>query len=334
MKRGLIYLFSLLCMLTLVTSCSDDEKSGANDAWKEISKEYSSSDLSLGLVSTSGNVTVNALSADKATFVLNNVVAGESSVSVDAALTKTDKGYAFEGESAGTTCKVKVSGSIEEGKLTMAINRTLTSALAGTLNLNFVPATGESLIAQAYAYFNTGNEQMDAMLNGMAAPMLGDLIAKKVESVAVDLGEDGSFSFSFKKVGDSDITVMPPTKLAEMIKSYLTWFEKDDVLYLAVHKDALTILSGLNILPEGFEISSIVNILSMEGDYYTVPVNTMKEGDAITLFLGKAMITKVWALLQPLISNIPDESIQSIVNVVGGVMNTAQDIKVGLVFKK
>ena len=26
MKKSLIYLFSLLCMLTLVTSCSDDEK--------------------------------------------------------------------------------------------------------------------------------------------------------------------------------------------------------------------------------------------------------------------------------------------------------------------
>ena len=26
MKKSLIYLFSLLCMLTLVTSCSDDER--------------------------------------------------------------------------------------------------------------------------------------------------------------------------------------------------------------------------------------------------------------------------------------------------------------------
>lgn len=334
MKKNLVYLCALLCVLTWFTSCSDEKKSGADNAWKEISKDYNASNLSLGLVSTSGSVTVNALSADKATLVLNNVVAGESSVSVDAALTKTDKGYAFEGESAGTTCKVKVSGSIEEGKLTMAMNRTLTSALAGTLNLNYLPAMGGSQMAQAYAYFNTGNEQMDAMLNGMAAPQLGSMIAGKVESVMVNLGEDGSFSFSFKKIGSSEATVMPPAKLAEMIKSYLTWFEKDDVLYLAVHKDALTILGGLNILPEGFELSSIVNILSLEGDYYTVPINAQKDGEAITLFLGKTMITKVWTLLQPLLSNISDETIQSIVNVVGGVMNTAQDIKVGLVFKK
>ena len=39
MKKSLIYLFSLLCMLTLVTSCSDDEKGGTDDAWKEISKD-------------------------------------------------------------------------------------------------------------------------------------------------------------------------------------------------------------------------------------------------------------------------------------------------------
>ena len=201
---------------------------------------------------------------------MNNVVAGESSVSVDATLTKTETGYAFEGESAATTCNVKVSGTIENGKLTAAISRTLTSALAGTMELNFIPSTGEGLMAQTYAYFNTGNEQMDAMLNGMAA----------------------------------------------------------------VHKDALTILGGLDILPEGMELESIVNILSLDGDFYTIPVNTIKEDNLVTVFLGKAMLTKVWALAKPLIEKIPDENLQSIVNVVGGVMDTAQDIKVGLVFKK
>lgn len=79
MKKSLIYLFSLLCMLTLVTSCSDDEKGGTDDAWKEISKDYTSDKLSIGTVSTSGTISVNAASADKATIILNNVVAGESS---------------------------------------------------------------------------------------------------------------------------------------------------------------------------------------------------------------------------------------------------------------
>lgn len=248
MKKSLIYLFSLLCMLTLVTSCSDDEKGGSDEALKEISKEYSSSDISLGAISTSGSITVNAISSDKATIVLKNVIAGEASVSVDAVLTKTDKGFAFEGESTATTCKVKVSGTIEDGKVNVAVNRTLTSALAGTLNLNYIPAPGgKGLMAQAHAHFNTGDAQMDGMLNGMAAPVVGQLIAKKVESVTVNLGEEGTFSFSFKKVGASEETVMPPAKLQEMIKSYLTWYEKENVLYLAVHKDALTILSGLNI---------------------------------------------------------------------------------------
>lgn len=41
MKKSLIYLFSLLCMLTLATSCSDDdEKGGTDEAWKELSKDY------------------------------------------------------------------------------------------------------------------------------------------------------------------------------------------------------------------------------------------------------------------------------------------------------
>ena len=337
MKKSLIYLFSLLCMLTLVTSCSDDEKGGTDDAWKEISKEYTSGITANGL-STSGTVNVNAASADKATIILNNMVAGESSVSVDATLKKTDTGYAFEGESTATTCNVKVSGTIElgandkEDKVNISINRTLTSALAGTMDLNFI--SGESLMAQTYFEINTGNTEQDAILKGMATSFLGQLIAQQVESVSVNLGEDGIFSFSFKKVGSSETTVMPPANLAAMINSYLTWFEKDDVLYLAVHKDALTILGGLDILPEGMELESIVNILSLDGDFYTIPVNTIKEDNLVTVFLGKAMITKVWALAKPLIEKIPDENLQSIVNVVGGVMDTAQDIKVGLVFKK
>ena len=334
MKKSLIYLFSLLCMLILVTSCSDDEKGGTDDAWKEISKDYTSDKLSIGTVSTSGTISVNAASADKATIILNNVVAGESSVSVDATLTKTDAGYAFEGESTATTCNVKVSGTIENGKLTAAISRTLTSALAGTLNLNYVPYMNGMQIAQAHAYFNTGDAQMDAMLNGMAAPVVGQLIAKEVESVTVNLGEEGTFSFSFKKVGASEETVMPPAKLQEMIKSYLTWYEKENVLYLAVHKDALTILSGLNILPENIDLETILGLLTVEGDYYTIPLQVKEEDGLTTIYLNKDILVKAWEVAKPLVGNIQDETIQSILAMVDQVMAKAKEIEFGLVFKK
>ncbi len=339
MKKSLIYLFSLLCMLTLVTSCSDDEKGGTDDAWKEISKEYTSG-ITVNGLSTSGTVNVNAASADKATIILNNMVAGESSVSVDATLKKTDTGYAFEGESTATTCNVKVSGTIElgandkEDKVNISINRTLTSALAGTLNLNYVPYMNDMQIAQAHAYFNTGDAQMDAMLNNMAAPVVGQLIAKEVESVTVNLGEEGTFSFSFKKVGASEETVMPPAKLQEMIKSYLTWYEKENVLYLAVHKDALTILSGLNILPENIDLETILGLLTVEGDYYTIPLQVKEEDGLTTIYLNKDILVKAWEVAKPLVGNIQDETIQSILAMVDQVMAKAKEIEFGLVFKK
>lgn len=335
MKKSLIYLFSLLCMLTLVTSCSDDEKGGTDDAWKEISKDYTSDKLSIGAVSTSGTISVNAASADKATIILNNVVAGESSVSVDATLKKTDAGYAFEGESTATTCNVKVSGTIENGKLTAAISRTLTSALAGTLNLNYIPAPGgKGLMAQAHAHFNTGDAQMDGMLNGMAAPVVGQLIAKEVESVTVNLGEEGTFSFSFKKVGASEETVMPPAKLQEMIKSYLTWYEKENVLYLAVHKDALTILSGLNILPENIDLETILGLLTVEGDYYTIPLQVKEEDGLIRIYLDKDILVKAWEVVKPFVDKIPGDNMQAILDMIDKVMASAKEIEVGLVFKK
>lgn len=329
MKKSLIYLFSLLCMLTLVTSCSDDEKGGTDDAWKEISKDYTSDKLSIGTVSTSGTISVNAASADKATIILNNVVAGESSVSVDATLTKTDAGYAFEGESTATTCNVKVSGTIENGKLTAAISRTLTSSLAGTLNLNYVPSN-DMQIAQAHARFNTGDAQMDAMLNNLATTFIGEKITKAVESVTVNLGEEGTFSFSFKKVGASEETVMPPAKLQEMIKSYLTWYEKENVLYLAVHKDALTILSGLNILPENIDLETILGLLTVEGDYYTIPLQVKEEDGLTTIYLNKDILVKAWEVAKPFVGKIPE----NILNTINVVIASAKEIEVGLVFKK
>lgn len=328
MKKSLIYLFSLLCMLTLATSCSDDEKGGTDDAWKEISKDYTSDKLSIGTVSTSGTISVNAVSADKATIILNNVVAGESSVSVDATLTKTDAGYAFEGESTATTCNVKVSGTIENGKLTAAISRTLTSSLTGTMDLNFI--SGESLMAQTYFEINTGNTEQDAILKGMATSFLGQLIAQQVESVSVELGEEGTFSFSFKKVGASEETVMPPAKLQEMIKSYLTWYEKENVLYLAVHKDALTILSGLNILPENIDLETILGLLTVEGDYYTIPLQVKEEDGLTTIYLNKDILVKAWEVAKPFVGKIPE----NILNTINVVMASAKEIEVGLVFKK
>lgn len=334
MKKSLIYLFSLLCMLTLVTSCSDDEKGGTDDAWKEISKDYTSDKLSIGTVSTSGTISVNAASADKATIILNNVVAGESSVSVDATLKKTDTGYAFEGESTATTCNVKVSGTIElgandkEDKVNISINRTLTSALAGTMDLNFI--SGESLMAQTYFEINTGNTEQDAILKGMATSFLGQLIAQQVESVSVELGEEGTFSFSFKKVGASEETVMPPAKLQEMIKSYLTWYEKENVLYLAVHKDALTILSGLNILPENIDLETILGLLTVEGDYYTIPLQVKEEDGLTTIYLNKDILVKAWEVAKPFVGKIPE----NILNTINVVMASAKEIEVGLVFKK
>lgn len=328
MKKSLIYLFSLLCMLTLVTSCSDDEKGGTDDAWKEISKDYTSDKLSIGTVSTSGTISVNAASADKATIILNNVVAGESSVSVDATLKKTDAGYAFEGESTATTCNVKVSGTIENGKLTAAISRTLTSSLTGTMDLNFI--SGESLMAQTYFEINTGNTEQDAILKGMATSFLGQLIAQQVESVSVELGGEGTFSFSFKKVGASEETVMPPAKLQEMIKSYLTWYEKENVLYLAVHKDALTILSGLNILPENIDLETILGLLTVEGDYYTIPLQVKEENGLTTIYLNKDILVKAWEVAKPFVGKIPE----NILNTINVVMASAKEIEFGLVFKK
>ena len=123
---------------------------------------------------------------------------------------------------------------------------------------------------------------------------------------------------------------MPPAKLQEMIKSYLTWYEKENVLYLAVHKDALTILSGLNILPENIDLETILGLLTVEGDYYTIPLQVKEEDGLTTIYLNKDILVKAWEVAKPFVGKIPE----NILNTINVVMASAKEIEVGLVFKK
>lgn len=48
MKKNLLYLFALICSVSLFTACSDDDEK-TDDSWKAVSATYSAETLKLKL---------------------------------------------------------------------------------------------------------------------------------------------------------------------------------------------------------------------------------------------------------------------------------------------
>ena len=51
MKKNLLYLFALICSVSLFTACSDDDEK-TDDSWKAVSATYSAETLKLSLDGT------------------------------------------------------------------------------------------------------------------------------------------------------------------------------------------------------------------------------------------------------------------------------------------
>ena len=111
MKKNLLYLFALICSVSLFTACSDDdEKQMTVEA---VSATYSAETLKLSLDGTEvsdQSVKVIANSAESASVVLTKLIPGEAEITVDAKMLKTGENYALEGENKTDLRTVSVKG--------------------------------------------------------------------------------------------------------------------------------------------------------------------------------------------------------------------------------
>lgn len=102
MKKNLLYLFALICSMSLFTACSDDDE---DTAWKEIPQieiPVGTDGVTLsvnGVTSSTGSVQMTVENGSKAVLNLNNVIPGYSKVPVDVDLQKqTDGSFRFAGQ--------------------------------------------------------------------------------------------------------------------------------------------------------------------------------------------------------------------------------------------
>lgn len=125
MKKNLLYLFTILCTLSFVTSCSDDDDDKALNAWKNLATEYSGSNLTLtvnGTAVTDKKIELDAISADSATIAMRELVAEVAYVGMGVKLTRNNTGYDISGSKNISGFVVSVTGKVtDDSKMTLAV---------------------------------------------------------------------------------------------------------------------------------------------------------------------------------------------------------------------
>lgn len=339
MKKNLWYLFTLLCSAGLFVACGDDEKQ-VDESWKSLSKTYQveANSITLSDVSLSGSeksVVIDAVSVEAATIKLTNIVPDAGEVSINATLTKANDLYSLSGETTVDNCKIAISGSVSaDGKLTLAATRTMSSAITGNLailigEMDYMPGVTMPYVPVHWKAV-TGDEAVDVQL-ATVGPMLGGLIAGKVDAVNVTLSADGIFNVTWTKTGETDPTGMPDM-VAGLIGNIL-YTVKDGTIYIALDKSVLSLVEMFaGVLEQsGINVTEILALMTDMGGYYGLPVSYVQANGVTTFIMKKEQLLRMLNVLSPILLPALPEGMQSFGQLLQ-LLPTAQELELGLPF--
>lgn len=191
MKKNLLFLFALICSVTLFTACGDDE----DNSWQELPSgeiKTENVDFQLNGESTTGTVSFEATSLQSAVVGFKNVIDGYSDITVDVIMEKqADGSFKFNGTKdimtkpvtreaikPASLLKVTVDGAITpEGKVTLNVNATGAGLYIGTYK-------GETLVLTYGETTLTGKEVVfDATDGNNVSILLKDVIPGEAETL-------------------------------------------------------------------------------------------------------------------------------------------------------
>lgn len=309
MKKCLFYLLVVLCALSFF-SCGDDGKEGPrpDERWKQITGDYSGSNLKLnlnGAVLLGNTVKVEALSAGKITLTYTNLLPGVKEMKMDAILkdTKTDVSsvprYDFEGNTKLTddSRTVAVIGSIESGVLNLNMFVTVNSPIIGNWQL-----------APVYQGIEIGSDGYDLM-NGcfflsLASPdhqisFMGKTMTDKEFCSDVDRKVEMFLTATLKEIvfqPHGVVTFLYSKDGKEVPVSNLAGFyEKDKMIYLTLDIAGLIGIlkeTKADITPSGME-----ELLALARN--GIPLVFEQKGDIFcTLRINKEMAVQMLPALK------------------------------------
>ncbi len=298
MKKSLFYLMALFCALNLFSSCGDDdnkdEPTPEDTTWKAVAGSYTADKLKLtynGQELSNQSVTVEAVSAEKATAILKGMVAGVDEVKVDLIMSKATKAeevianYNLEGTATVEGSRtVSVTGNVNAGVLTLAVAIKVDSPLVGTwIFPSYVPSdvNGDGKIdANDYNvmggsfFMNLATESGEIAFGGQTIPdyQFCAFVDQKAEAAIAEVApeitfvENGNITISFTKDGKA-------TKLEGLMGYYV----KDKMLYVTLDITALMgmLKSENNTLAELIAMAQngIPLVLEEEDGEYSILIN-------------------------------------------------------------
>lgn len=270
MKKCLFYLLVVLCALSFF-SCGDDKKEGPrpDESWKQIAGDYSGNNLKLNLngVDILGNtVKIEAVSAEKVTVTLTNLLPGVKEFKIDAplykGLTKPEEAPLsfFGGETKLTNDSrtVVIAGYVQSGVLNLNLEVKVDSPIVG--NWRLVPiGVGPEINSDGY------NEMNGCFFLSLTSPdhkitFMEKTMTDREFCSAVDQKAEMFLTATLKEIvfqGDGGVTFIYSKDGKDVSLSDLAGFyEKDKMIYLTLNIAGLMGIlkdTKADITPSGME---------------------------------------------------------------------------------
>lgn len=324
MKKNFLYLFTVLCTLSLFTACSDDDEKGDPNGL-DVNKSYSGETLNL----TYGNapllgkaVSFETKDGKSATIrmdgaldmsILKELLNPSKSTAIPSLapgvvpgqlftnffnvpiILSGDK-YTFEGTDYSDGVEIKYSGSVQKDKLTMSVDVKMPqNELMGAWNLAapslLINWETSATIKVNGAWFHMPPEELELPVSrvlSMAGPIILNMVSESLQSIT--FGEDGNITASYKKKDNAGWKTSP-INLAQ-------YYVKDGKMYLQLNITQIlaTVQAGRS---KAEVFPSWINLLLNLANYLSegIPLRYNAADGKAQLTLEKDVIEKLMALL-------------------------------------
>lgn len=361
MKRNLLYAFTMLCSLSLMTtSCSkDDEPTVEEGKVLDVNASYKGESLDLtysesvlpGKVITfnttdgktatlemKGEFDLTSLIPTKADMPVMNlapgVIPGEVTTTIsNVALTLDGETYKFEGTDSQNGRTTEYKGQVEKGKLTLAINNVMPeSKIQGTWNL--ADAQIVNIVWNSEKDIMIPNPQggMQSLPVSFIAQFVSGILDQQIKPVlnTISFNNDGNIVADYNKDGEKKVS---PLNIAN-------YYMKDDKMY--VQMNIAMLLTVINQTKAGFDMGAIAQFLPLLSE--GVPLTCSVDGSNATITLEKDIIVPLLSFVLTnetisgmIINSIPEDvkpMVEALLPQLTEVLNNTTEMKVSLNLKK
>lgn len=300
MKKRVLYLFTMLCVLGLTTACSDDDdddKKGS-EVLTELNTSYSDETLVLKYGDSQlvgKEISFNTEDGETATITMKGlldlssilkstetpamapgVIPGEVTTTLsNVELTLSGKKYTFEGEDTSNGRTLTYKGEVEKDKLTMDLTVEMPeNDLVGTWSLNqdlplqvvweaAIPLVIEELELEM------PTENIATLLSGIVAPLLNNALQ------TITFENDGNIYASFKKSGSENWEDSPANLAWYYIKNNKMFVQLNvDMIVQAATKAETSGLTEILGQLAGFLSAGFPLDITIDDDNAAITANT------------------------------------------------------------